>query len=222
MRFGPDGLETAGALWRLPAAAGEHVRQRLVETGALAIRARLAPEDLALRGPGRIVSASLDPSRRNFTLGQEGRNLHLRIRAPGSDENGAKGAARTFGDPLTGKPVEVRATFDGATSRIHVDGRCRGDSPLSLGRGGPLSRDLALAAVVATCAGAALAAAALAPAGRRGWRAALLAVGGLGGTALLAASGGLDLLPHLAGGIVHAVCVAAVLAAAPLALAGKR
>ena len=58
------------------------------KTGALTIEGIFIPNDLNQVGPARIISFSLDGSTRNFTLGQSGANLVLRLRV---SESGPKG-----------------------------------------------------------------------------------------------------------------------------------
>ncbi|MGI9508836.1 MAG: hypothetical protein ACR2QJ_05755, partial [Geminicoccaceae bacterium] len=55
---------------------------------AFTIEIEFASLDLDQRGPARILSMSLDPERRNVTLGQDGGRLSLRIR---NELNGANG-----------------------------------------------------------------------------------------------------------------------------------
>ncbi len=60
------------------------------ESNELTIEATITPYNLKQDGPARIVSFSRDASRRNFTLGQSGGDLVLRIRTPRTGNNGTK------------------------------------------------------------------------------------------------------------------------------------
>lgn len=54
----------------------------------LAIEALITPDDLKASGPARIVTFSSSASSRNFTLGQQGEKLILRLRTPATGPNG--------------------------------------------------------------------------------------------------------------------------------------
>lgn len=58
------------------------------QTGELSIEAWLTPLDLKQSGPARIVSLSIDPAQRNFTLGQDKGRLNVRLRTSSTDNNG--------------------------------------------------------------------------------------------------------------------------------------
>ena len=60
------------------------------ETNELSVETVLKTHDLSQTGPARIISFSLDPYRRNFTLGQERSRLILRLRTPLTGDNGMK------------------------------------------------------------------------------------------------------------------------------------
>ncbi|MBT4822595.1 MAG: PQQ-binding-like beta-propeller repeat protein [Lentisphaerae bacterium] len=59
-------------------------------SGELTVEAVLRTESLQQRGPARIVSFSVDPYHRNFTLGQQNDRLILRLRTPQTGDNGMK------------------------------------------------------------------------------------------------------------------------------------
>ena len=60
------------------------------KSNQLTVEAVLTPAHLKQVGPARIVSFSLDPYQRNFTLGQQGNQLILRLRTPNTGKNGMK------------------------------------------------------------------------------------------------------------------------------------
>ncbi len=59
------------------------------KSGAFSIELVFTTDNVAQKGPARIVSFSKDPYERNFTLGQEGKNLTLRLRTPKTGKNGS-------------------------------------------------------------------------------------------------------------------------------------
>jgi hypothetical protein len=58
------------------------------DTGEFTIEAWLEPQSAEQDGPARIVTASLDPFNRNFTLGQEFSTYDVRLRTSETTENG--------------------------------------------------------------------------------------------------------------------------------------
>ncbi len=54
----------------------------------LTIEAVITPDNINQRGPARIVTFSKDNSSRNFTIGQQGKTLVLRLRTPETGPNG--------------------------------------------------------------------------------------------------------------------------------------
>jgi hypothetical protein len=163
---------------RLPDRFAEHLYERLTATAEFSIRARIRPESLDASGPARIISFSRDPGRRNFTLGQEGRELIFRVRTPATGPNGSNPETQTFGSPLSLREHWVEAAFDGEVSQISVDGTCFARVPISV-RTAPLLLARGLGATIIVCTalgGFAAASLARARAGRR--RLTLFCVGG--------------------------------------------
>lgn len=66
----------------------------MVKSGEFSLEAIVKPESLDQRGPARIISQSVDAYRRNFTIGQEGEWLVMRLRTSMSDENGRRNETR--------------------------------------------------------------------------------------------------------------------------------
>ncbi len=98
---------------------------RLGETNAFTLRLRCATEDPNQNGPARIVSNSVSPFRRNFTVGQEGRDLVFRLRTPATGLNGARFETIAPGAFSTREPVHVLITYDGAAIMAAIAGAHR-------------------------------------------------------------------------------------------------
>jgi hypothetical protein len=64
------------------------VVRQLRDTDSFTLRLRCATADLGQDGPARIVSNSIDPSRRNLTIGQAGTGLVVRLRTRHTGVNG--------------------------------------------------------------------------------------------------------------------------------------
>lgn len=74
------------------------------------------------RGPARILTFSMDPSNRNFTLGQDDDRLILRLRTPMTGPNGSKPQLSLCRIPL-GRTQHVVVTYRAGGTRCYVDGK---------------------------------------------------------------------------------------------------
>jgi hypothetical protein len=97
--------------------------QTLVNHSRLTLLVQMQTNNLEQTGPARIVTYSLDPVNRNFTLGQIRDTLTLRLRTPGSGLNGANPALYTGPVLSLHHPSLVAAVYDGRFSRLYVDGK---------------------------------------------------------------------------------------------------
>lgn len=82
-------------------------------------------------GPARLMSFSADQFNRNFDLGQEGARLVFRVRTFITGLNGMYPHVETSPVLVAQRPILVVATFDGAVSRVYVDGQAQGRSNLA-------------------------------------------------------------------------------------------
>ena len=73
-------------------------------------------------GPARIVTFSRDASNRNFTLGQDGDKLIVRIRTPKTGANGAKPQLTLTKLPLR-QPVHITVTYRPGSTVCYVNGK---------------------------------------------------------------------------------------------------
>ncbi|MFZ1504402.1 MAG: VanZ family protein [Nitrospira sp.] len=102
----------------------------------LSVEAWVTPADLAQTGPARIVSFSKNTDVRNFTLGQQSKDVVFRLRTPISGYNGANPALSTSDAPLTRATQHIVATYREGMERLYVDGIAR--AQVSLDRRGSL------------------------------------------------------------------------------------
>ena len=100
----------------------------LVKRNQLTLVVRMRTNNLEQMGPARIVTYSLNPVSRNFTLGQIGNSLTFRLRTPGSGLNGAAPALYTGPVLSLGHTYLVAAVYDGRISKLYVDGKLVGRS----------------------------------------------------------------------------------------------
>jgi hypothetical protein len=99
-------------------------------TSSLEVRLVARTDDPDQQGPARLFTISDGVSDRNLTLGQEGDDLVIRVRRPGSDANGtpALQVAGLFRD-ADWHEIRVRLGPDRLT--VTVDDKPRADLPLS-------------------------------------------------------------------------------------------
>jgi hypothetical protein len=102
----------------------------LVSRNQLTLVVRMRTNNLEQSGPARIVTYSLNPVSRNFTLGQIGNTLTFRLRTPGSGLNGAAPALYSGPELSLGHTYLVAAVYDGRISRLYVDGNLVAEADL--------------------------------------------------------------------------------------------
>jgi VanZ family protein len=93
----------------------------LVGTG-FSLEVWIASQNDAQSGPARIVSYSLNPGLRNFTLGQSGKNLVMRLRTTNTDLNGVKPhlkVANVFGSAGL---QHIIVTYNFLEQRVYING----------------------------------------------------------------------------------------------------
>ncbi len=74
-------------------------------------------------GPARIVSYSLDPKKRNFTLGQDQGALIFRLRTTNTNDNGSIPSFRAENIIQSGEKQHIQFTYDGKTENLYLDGK---------------------------------------------------------------------------------------------------
>ena len=93
---------------------------RLRETNAFTVRIRCATADPSQTGPARIVSNSVSPLLRNFTVGQDGADLVVRVRTPLTGPNGTRAATVVPGVFANEEPRDILVAYDGTTVIVAV------------------------------------------------------------------------------------------------------
>jgi hypothetical protein len=96
-----------------------------IDAKGFTIEVYIAVDDIEQNGPTRIVTYSLDPYQRNFTLGQEFDSLILRLRTSASDLNGVYPHFRADTVFEAGKKQHITVTYDGKLEKLYVDGKLR-------------------------------------------------------------------------------------------------
>jgi VanZ family protein len=115
-RSGPGGaVALAGRPWLQTAGPVVRIAKRLRETNKFTLRIRCATDDTDQNGPARIVSNSFSTLLRNFTLGQQGADLVIRLRTPQTGINGYP-LETIVPAVFAGNQVQdIIVTYDGAT-----------------------------------------------------------------------------------------------------------
>ncbi len=95
-----------------------------IANGHLDIELQLKSADSNQGGPARILTLSDGPLRRNFMVSQKGKDLLIRARREGADENGAP-PLKVDGLFETPRDLEIEIRFRDRLIEILVDGRPR-------------------------------------------------------------------------------------------------
>lgn len=119
------GVRTSERSWLRTDASASVLAERLRVSNAFTLRIQLATDDEGQTGPARILSNSWDIGLRNFTLGQEGRDMIVRFRTPHNGLNGARPQVVVRDVFADTEEREVLVTYDGATLLAAVAGSGR-------------------------------------------------------------------------------------------------
>jgi VanZ family protein len=145
----PSRVALDGQAHPIPAEAARRFAAAATQHNAFSVIATIVPENVQQSGPARVLSYSSDTLHRNLDLGQEGARLVFRVRTPLTGLNGNDRTAETGPVLAAGKPATVVASFDGAVSRIDVNGQAHARRHLGAGAcvlPGACDTDLPLAA----------------------------------------------------------------------------
>jgi VanZ family protein len=117
-----NGIEFTGPSEIRSKSTNDGFNSTLISGDGLTIEVWMATDDYQQKGPARILSDSFDPYHRNFTLGQERRNLIVRLRTESSDQNGFPETtlANIF---LSANPYHIVVTYDYQKMRIYINSR---------------------------------------------------------------------------------------------------
>lgn len=94
-------------------------------TDELSVEVWMTPQNVTQNNASRIVSLSRDSGARNFSVGQEGADLHFRLRTPASGNNGTPVVLKTMNGALTPEPIHVVITYERNTERLYLNGTQR-------------------------------------------------------------------------------------------------
>ena len=134
----PDEVQLGGGVLRLKGKASvvsSESPKRLLDavrrSGSLSIEAWVRPDGMDQKGPARIVTFSENQSERNFTLGQEGNRLEVRLRTTQTSRNGIP-AVQSKDSSLGQSLVHVVYTRGrSGRARIYLNGQLSSQSSVA-------------------------------------------------------------------------------------------
>jgi VanZ family protein len=135
-----QGVFVGSGHWLETATPATRLTERLRRSSQFSIITTIATGNLNQKGPARIISQSDGPFYRNFTLGQDGSDLILRLRNLGTDSNGTKPHFTLPNFFTDTKPHRLVITYARATLSFYVDDLTRVyafDVPTNFISGGP-------------------------------------------------------------------------------------
>ena len=120
-----NGIEFVKRGQVLSSASTENLYSCLLKGAGFSLETWVAPQNIAQSGPARIVSYSLNPSLRNFTLGQSKNKLVMRLRTTETDLNGVHSHLEVDGvfDFLDRQHIII--TYDFSEQYVYVNGEMR-------------------------------------------------------------------------------------------------
>lgn len=96
--------------------------ERLVNGRGFSLEVWIHPANHHQVGPARIVSYSLNPNYRNFTLAQQGPDLVMRLRTEQTDLNGLEPMLTVKDVFISPKPLHIVVSYDFQEQRVFVNG----------------------------------------------------------------------------------------------------
>ncbi len=122
-----SGIILPGKAWLETIGPAIPLVEKVQETNQFTLNVTCRPANTtqsgpAGRGPARIVSFSSDTTHRNFTLGQQGKDLVFRLRTPRTGQNGTQPQLVVPGIFETTNKRNLLITYDGSEISLFIDG----------------------------------------------------------------------------------------------------
>ena len=117
-----SGIILPGKAWLETIGPAIPLAEKVQETNQFTLNVICAPANTTQSGPARIVSFSSDTTHRNFTLGQQGKDLVFRLHTPLTGQNGTEPQLIVPGIFGTTERRNLVITYDGLEISLFVDG----------------------------------------------------------------------------------------------------
>ncbi len=106
----------------LAKSVNDHLLKACKLSNQLTVEVVITTSSLKQGGPARIITFSRDTGNRNFTLGQDGDNLVLRLRTPSTGSNGLNPQVY-FGEIKVGEPTHVIVSYFPGYVYCYINGK---------------------------------------------------------------------------------------------------
>lgn len=133
---GTNGVEIQSEAGIHSASPVAHLYRALVSGKGFTVEVWGAARNIVQKGPARIVSYSHDKYLRNFTLGQDGNDLILRLRTTTTNLDGRNPEMRIEDVFSPAKLLHIVVTFDYSNESVYINGKRKTEIP---GPGGTFS-----------------------------------------------------------------------------------
>jgi glycopeptide antibiotics resistance protein len=117
-----QGAAIENGSWLETIAPAARLAERVGGSSQFTMMTAIATAQLDQEGPARIISQSDSPFHRNFTLGQAGSGLEVRLRTVASDANGVRPAFTVHGFFTDTKAHRVIVTYGNGVLKVYRDG----------------------------------------------------------------------------------------------------
>jgi len=118
-----QGISIDSTSWIKSLGSTKDIVDLLKSTSEMSIEIWCRTLDLNKTGPARIISLSISPDKRNFTLAQNKKDIHFRVRTPVTGINGSR-INLIAPDIIKDKKIHhIIAVFDHGLERVFLDGK---------------------------------------------------------------------------------------------------
>ncbi|MBD3180681.1 hypothetical protein GF312_00210 [Candidatus Poribacteria bacterium] len=127
VRWLNDGVEFTASSMIISYGDAQKLLDNLKSKQEISIEVLFQPSNLNQSGPARIVSMSADSGQRNFTVGQIGKDLALRLRTTKTSVNGSP-ELDTTRSVLNGQKIHIVTTYNGSIKKLYINGNLHPES----------------------------------------------------------------------------------------------